>query len=722
MSFLQPLLLFGLPLALLPVVIHLIHQHRHRTVRWAAMRFLLEAKRLTRGMARLRQIAVLAMRVLAVLALILAAGRPLAGGWVARVAGGAPETVLVLLDRSASMEEEVPGSGRSKRAEALSLVADLLDKTGRRSRVVLLDSATLEPTELLSPGDLLDLPATAATDTAADIPEMLERALDHVRTNRTGRTDVWILSDRRTSDWKPSSGRWETARAGFSELEGVRFHLLDFPERAADNLSVRVEKVARRQAAEGLELLLDFRIRRQGGAKRQGGGEESRAAEKDREVPLEITVNGVRTREPVRLTGDELLVQGHAVPLGSGAERGWGRVDLPADGHPGDNRSYFVYGEALPRRTVILSDDVRSAAAIEAAAASPVDPSASHEVRVLGADRQAEIPWEETALLFWQAPLPGAGTTEAALLRQFVDAGKSLVFLPPADGGAGESFHGFRWGEWNKGAPGGGDGGEEAVADAEDGAETETDETTGDIAWWRTDSDLLANTRSDDPLPMGELRVFRHRAFSGESEPLLRAASGEELVARLSLGEDAAGEAGRGEAGVAYAWGILPRADSSSLASDGVAFFAMVHRALERGTRALSLASARSAAAGALDGLEDLEVLDSLDEGQALGLRAGAFSARAEPGGGDKRDRGDGRLLALNRPGSEDDPRTVDEGTLAALFGDLDYRAFRDEADGGGSLASEIWRSLLVAMALALLAEALLCLPPRAERKAESAA
>ncbi|MBP6785194.1 MAG: BatA domain-containing protein, partial [Verrucomicrobiales bacterium] len=36
MSFLQPILLVGLPLALLPVIIHLINQHRHRTVRWAA--------------------------------------------------------------------------------------------------------------------------------------------------------------------------------------------------------------------------------------------------------------------------------------------------------------------------------------------------------------------------------------------------------------------------------------------------------------------------------------------------------------------------------------------------------------------------------------------------------------------------------------------------------------------------------------------------------------
>jgi len=34
MSFLQPLLLFGLPLVAIPIIIHLINQRRFQTVRW----------------------------------------------------------------------------------------------------------------------------------------------------------------------------------------------------------------------------------------------------------------------------------------------------------------------------------------------------------------------------------------------------------------------------------------------------------------------------------------------------------------------------------------------------------------------------------------------------------------------------------------------------------------------------------------------------------------
>ena len=70
MNFLQPLTLIALPLVLLPVIIHLINQQRHRTVPWAAMMFLMTAKRMSKGMARIRHILILLMRVLAIWRLV----------------------------------------------------------------------------------------------------------------------------------------------------------------------------------------------------------------------------------------------------------------------------------------------------------------------------------------------------------------------------------------------------------------------------------------------------------------------------------------------------------------------------------------------------------------------------------------------------------------------------------------------------------------------------
>jgi hypothetical protein len=134
MSFLQPGLLLALPMIALPVIIHLINRQRHRTVSWAAMMFLLDAKKMTRGMAKLRQWIILLMRMLAVAGLIFALSRPLAGLWFGSVAGGVTDTTIILLDRSASMEQQNLQTGLSKRATALSKLSEMLEKTNRGLR------------------------------------------------------------------------------------------------------------------------------------------------------------------------------------------------------------------------------------------------------------------------------------------------------------------------------------------------------------------------------------------------------------------------------------------------------------------------------------------------------------------------------------------------------------------------------------------------------------
>ena len=219
MSFLSPYLLFALPLAALPVIIHLIHLHRRRTVPWAATMFLLLAQKMNRGFSKLRQFLILAARVLAVLGLIFVISRPLAGGWLG-LTGGAPDTVLVLLDRSASMEQQNLATGISKRSAALKKMADGIEGMfGSNTKVVLIDSATNAATEISNVQAMVDVPVTAATDSTSDLPAMLQAALDYLTANSLGRTDIWIASDLRQSDWNATGGRWEALRATFAKME-----------------------------------------------------------------------------------------------------------------------------------------------------------------------------------------------------------------------------------------------------------------------------------------------------------------------------------------------------------------------------------------------------------------------------------------------------------------------------------------------------------------------
>ncbi len=658
MSFLAPILLFGLPLAALPVIIHLIHLYRRRQVKWAAMMFLLMAQKMNKGLSRLRQILILAFRVLAVLALIFVVSRPLAGGLLG-LTGGAPDTVVILLDRSASMEQQNLG-GLSKRASGLrKLTQAIKDTVGNRSRLVLIDSA-LGQAQVIEKADALpDLPQAGATDTTADVTALLQGALDYITVNQTGRTDVWLLSDLRQNDWDATNGRWQPLRSAFASLQGIRFHILSYPQPAKENVAVTVERVTRRETADKAELLLDLRITR---------NEET---PQPAELPLRFVVNGASSTHKVEIKENQLLIQGHSLPIDKATKRGWGRVELPADTNGSDNASHFVFDEPAILKSVIVSDDIDEAEALKAALSAPADPARKYAAVVLPVARAAEIVWDETALIVWHAQVPKADDILAQQLNNQVAAGRAILFLPPENPTA-DVFMGLSWDAWKNG-------GGNSVA----------------VEWWRNDASLLANTRDGASLPVGDLEVTRQCAINGDGVPLARTVGNQPLLMRAASERD----------GSAFFLGTLPGSGSSSLARDGVVLFAMLHRALNDGARGLGKAQQRFASRTALGS-------DLSGWKRTGGAEATPVITTEPPLRNGILENGD-KLVALNRPVGEDTPQSISKVTLDELFEGLDYQYLEDTLEGTKSLASEVWRTFLIMMALALLGEALLCMPQK---------
>ncbi len=662
MTFLQPVFLAALPLAALPIIIHLIHLYRRRQVKWAAMMFLRQAQRMNKGLSRLRQILILALRVLAVAAMIFVVTRPLAGGWLG-LTGGAPDTVLILLDRSASMEQQNLATGITKRAAGLRNLAKAInDAVGTRSKLVLLESVQRKPLQLNKADALLDLPETEATDTTADMPALLQGALDYVTTNKTGRTDVWLLSDLQRGDWDANGGRWEALRSAFASLQGNRFHLLAYPQPApADDLGITVDHVTRRETAEKAELLMDIHVQRHADHPAP------------MELPLRFVVNGVASTVKVALKDNQLLMQAFSVPIGKAEKHGWGRVELPADSWMENNTFHFVYDELPVLRSVIVSDDSGETGPLQAALSAAADPARKYEVTKLSVARAAEIPWDETALIVWQAPLPKAGDALARQLEAHAAAGRTIVFLPP-ELPDDTTLFGLRWTRW----------------------ETAPGDQTQAVEWWRNDSGLLANTQDGAALPVGVLELNRRCGVEGEGTPLARCAGGGSLLMRATQAAN----------GGVYFLATLTGPGSSSLARDGVVMFVLMHRALEEGAQMLGKAQQRDAGAGALGADPgkwhpvEKDVEPTLTPN--LPLRGGVVT--------------DGvRLIALNRPASEDQPAILSAPEVNELFVGLDFRLLTDNLEDSRDLTNEVWRTFLMAMALALVAEALLCMPPRRE-------
>lgn len=120
MDWLRPAFLWGLPMAAIPVAIHLLGRRKRRTVHIATLRFLERARTRSERSIKLRRLFLLAARVLAVLFLILLFSGPGVVGETAKKAG---RTVIVV-DTSLSMTAS--RNGPSRLDEAKKKLAALL--------------------------------------------------------------------------------------------------------------------------------------------------------------------------------------------------------------------------------------------------------------------------------------------------------------------------------------------------------------------------------------------------------------------------------------------------------------------------------------------------------------------------------------------------------------------------------------------------------------------
>lgn len=70
-------------------------------------------------------------------------------------------------------------------------------------------------------------------------------------------------------------------------------------------------------------------------------------------------------------------------------------------------------------------------------------------------------------------------------------------------------------------------------------------------------------------------------------------------------------------------------------------------------------------------------------------------------------------LTALNRPASEDAPQVLAKAASNDLFAGTEWRLIEQTLENEKSLTSEVWRTFLILMAIALVLEAILCMPAK---------
>jgi hypothetical protein len=658
MTFLQPFILWGLPLLLIPVIIHLLNRLRHRPQPWAAMRFLRAANQTSISQAKLRQFLVLLFRVLAIIALILFLSRPLAGGWLGWALSPAPEAIILILDRSASMEAVGGNGGKSLREQAIELWTDALKTFGSSSRLVLLDSATQIPQEIPSINSLAQVQFTGPTDTAADIPGLLQRAYNYLSESRSGASEIWIASDLQESNWSPEDAQWERIQAQFAALkQKVRFRLLTFEESAVRNVSVSLVDAVRRSRGDTrtLNVVIDL--------------EQSNVTPEP--IALQWSIGGSSSQTELTISGQSLRWRNNfPLPRATSTnESGWGTIEIGADGNGADNRLYFAYGAETRPVAVVVSSGSSAATRPLQLATSDLGRPTEEWTQVVTPDSFSGVPLTNVALVVWFAnSLPGAAQ---ALLEDFVNSGGALVIFPFP--GSSFEFAGMSFGQVSS-APV-----EQPFA----------------IGQWSDLEGPLAKTEEGFGVPLKSLEVTQRAAISASGGVLAEFEDGLPFLVRKALG--------RGEV---YLCATSADPDWSSL-SDGSVLVPMLQRMLATGGRRVNRAVMTESSDLAGQDLDEWERMDASTAPSNPLLHAGIYKV-------------DGKFIAVNRPAAENNLSRLTSDGARLLFQNLPFRLHEERGTGTDRLQGEIWRAFVTLMLIFLVAEGLLILPSTGERQPSS--
>ncbi|MHC5069272.1 MAG: BatA domain-containing protein [Planctomycetota bacterium] len=401
LGFFNPALLWLVPLAAIPIIIHLLNRRRFQKVPWAAMEYLLRALKQNRRRIQMEHWLLLLLRTLAVLLLVFLVSRPQLAG------GGLVDTRthhIVMLDDSASMGQRTGARDVYKLAtDKLNLLATSLAKTNSGDMFTLLRSSKREKPDLVAVniGQQLpkrirevlveDQPTATTFDLAGVLEEARKRSSD---AKEASRTQYYIITDFRRNDWLKEDGKPRNELKRLAEWDQTIEHLkiLEVGAAAADNLGITAVRRVNRLATAGTQVTLAVEI--------TNFGENASSAT---ELAVEIGGKSSRTLSvpPVGIGEKRTIDVQHTFhdPGFHGI-----LVSLPQDRYPLDDRRALAL-EVLPTSSVLVVDGDPS-----------TDPSKSENQDLSQFN------------MIWLCNVPAPPKDVIKKLEDYVEAGGGLVF------------------------------------------------------------------------------------------------------------------------------------------------------------------------------------------------------------------------------------------------------------------------------------------------------
>jgi hypothetical protein len=255
-------MLFGLVLAGVPVLVHLIMRQKPKAIRFPAFRFLRQRHLTNRRKLRLQHLLLLLLRMVVIAGLCLALARPRLSGapWAL---GERPVTAVLVFDTSPSMDYSVGGVSRLE--EAKQKARELLEEMAEGSRVVVLDNgdeAAGDGPDRLPPGMVLARMSGLRTRPAnGALNRTVEQAFRMLASAAEGEDPppcfLYVFSDRTRACWDP-------AGLSLQRPDGVSAVFVDVGAETPKDLAIDAIDIEPIVAAPGAKVQVRVTVRATG--------------------------------------------------------------------------------------------------------------------------------------------------------------------------------------------------------------------------------------------------------------------------------------------------------------------------------------------------------------------------------------------------------------------------------------------------------------------------
>ena len=458
LTFLNPPFLFALGAGVIPILIHRLTQRKAIRRKFSAVRLLLQSQRVMARPQRLKNLILLALRILAVLSLVFMMARPVLTQPGLLTMGDQGAKVFIL-DNSLSM------GYREETGTRYDLAKNVAKETigGLKTKVIVIPTAPLQGRSV-SGGDIQWMEPVEGLKEVASIPLSFGRGdpatalkLAHSKLRETkGPGEIVILSDLARGDWE---------RFNLNQLETVSAEVNHTFLRIGgtnrdSNLGVKGVKLVAGEAVVGVPARLEVTV--------------SNFSDKPGNTIAEIYLSGTkRDQKSLELkAGEEGRIDFELL-----FDRpGWidGEVRLSADRLPSDNVFYFPVKVREKIKALIIDGDPRTSVRASESyyLANALNPGGSEgspfltQVVTEGALAGLDLkPFDVLLLLNVARP-------ERSTISSFLDSGKPvLIFL--GDSVVPEEYNSLPLLPWRiREVKGAGAQGAEKIAQIDEGLET----------------------------------------------------------------------------------------------------------------------------------------------------------------------------------------------------------------------------------------------------------